>query len=146
MGLFSNIFKSKPKKGVETRVGFFTLTYSKGNKNVWRNSNSERSMSVRGTEFEPDKAQLIFLESLDAEILKLDQKLTERFIYEFKEADLETNFRNWRERFKIIAVEVMLIFQGENYWNITFEDLKEPYAHFTLFMEGHKTTDFSIDT
>jgi hypothetical protein len=146
MGLFSNIFKSKPKKIAETRLGSFTLMYCRKGKNIWSNTNSEVLMSVRGSENEPDNEQLNFLENIYSEIQKLDETITKRFIREFKDADIETNFSNWKERFKIVASEVMLIFQEETYWNITFEDLKEPYAHFTLYIEGQKTTDFSIDT
>lgn len=146
MGLFSNIFKPKPKKIVETQLGSFTLTYSKGNKNIWINNKSGLLMSVRGTANEPDAAQLAFLENIDSEIQKLDEKITKRFLREFKEADLESDFITLKERFKIVAAEIMLIFQQESFWNITFEDLNEPYAHFTLYIEGLKTTDFSIDT
>jgi hypothetical protein len=56
------------------------------------------------------------------------------------------NFSHWSDRFKIAAVEVMLLVEQEAYWNITFEELKEPFAHFTLFIEGERITDFSIDT
>ena len=146
MGLFSNLFKAKPKKIVETQLGSFILTYSKGEKNIWLNNKSQISLSVRGTENEPDIIHLNFLKHINSEIQKLDEKITTRFRQEFKEADLESDFLSWKQRFKIVAVQVMLIFQEEAYWNITFEDLKEPYAHFTLFIEGQKTTDFSIDT
>jgi hypothetical protein len=40
----------------------------------------------------------------------------------------------------------MLFFQNEAYWNITFENLNPPYAHFNPFIEGQKMTDLSIDT
>lgn len=146
MRFFSNIFKPKRKIIVETQLGDFALTYSRGDKNIWTNNTGEFLISVRGTDIEPGKEQLGFLEKVDAEIQKLDEKITKRFIKEFTEAGLKTNFKHWKERFKIVATEVMIIFQEEAFWNITFEDLKEPYAHFTLYIEGLKTTDFSIDT
>lgn len=146
MGIFSNLFKPKTKIVAETALGNFELTYSKRDRNIWTNNKGEFLMSIRGTDKEPDKAQLSFLTNVNVEIQKLDEKITKRFIKEFKEADLETNFTDWKERFKIVATEIMMIFQEEAYWNITFEDLQEPYAHFTLYIEGTRTTDFSIDT
>jgi hypothetical protein len=146
MGLFSNLFKSKSRLVLSTPLGNFTLVYSKRNRNIWTHNNGKFLLSIRGTDNEPDKEQLNFLANVDAEILKLDKKITDRFIAEFRETDLETDFTDWKQRFKVTAVGVMMIFQGEAYWNITFEDSKEPYAHFNLFIEGQKTTDFSIDT
>ena len=146
MGFFSNLFKSKSRLVVSTPLGSFTLAYSKRNRNTWTNNNGKFLLSIRGTDNKPDEEQLNFLSNMDEEIQKLDKKITHRFLEEFREADLETNFMDWKQRFRIVAVGVMTIFQGEAYWNITFEDLKEPHAHFTLFIEGQKTTDFSIDT
>jgi hypothetical protein len=146
MGFFSNFFKPKSRLIVPTPLGNFTLIYSKRNKNTWTNNTSKFLLSLRGTTIEPDKEQLSFLANMDAEIQKLDKKITKRFIAEFREADLETDFLDWQQRFRIVAVEVVMIFQGEAYWNISFEDLKEPNMQFTLFIEGQKTTDFSIDT
>lgn len=83
---------------------------------------------------------------MDNEVEKITVEINKRFIREFKEADLLINFSRWQDRFKIGAAEVMLIFQDETYWNITFEDQHDPFAHFTLYIEGGKTTDFSIDT
>lgn len=146
MGLFSNIFKTKEKRVVETQLGTFTLVYSKRNKNTWSKSSNDITLSIQGTETEPDRAQLKFLESINDEIQKIDPKITKRFIQLFKEADLNVDFTTWRERFKMAAIDVMLIFEGEGYWNITFEDLKEPFTQFTLYIEGQRLTDFSIDT
>jgi hypothetical protein len=146
MGFFSNLFKSKSRLVVSTPLGNFTLAYSKRNRNTWTNNDGKFLLSIRGTGNEPDKEQLNFLANVDVEIQKLDKKITNRFIAEFREAGLETDFTDWKQRFRVVAVGVMMIFQGEAYWNITFEDLKEPHAHFTLFIEGQKTTDFSIDT
>lgn len=146
MGLFSNFFKPKSRLIVSTSLGDFTLVYSKGGRNTWTNNNGKFLLSVRGTALEPAKDQLNFLENVNAEIQILDNIITNRFLNEFKEADLDADFMDWKERFRIVAVGVMMLFQGDAYWNITFEDLKEPYAHFTLFIEGQETTDFSIDS
>jgi len=146
MGLLTSLFGKKTKVIVDTVLGPFTLTYSKRDKNIWVNNNDGLVRSIRGTNDAPDELQITFIKNVDAEIEKLNDIITKRFIREFKEADLPVNFKNWNERFKIGAIDVMLIFEGKAYWNITFEDMQEPYAHFTLYIEGNKTTDFSIDT
>ena len=146
MGLFSRIFKSKQQKTVETQLGPFTLVYSKNGNNIWSNSSSELSLSVQGSDSEPASEQLDFLNNIQLEIANLSDRITKRFIDEFNEAEQEIDFRNWNERFKMVGIDVTMIFQGERFWNITFQDMKTPYAHFTLFIEGQKLTDFSIDT
>lgn len=146
MGLFSNLFKSKPKVTFENPLGLFTLVYSKKNRNTWTNKSGEILLSVRGSTTSPDADQLKFLQEWQIELLKLDDRITKRFVTEFKEAELPIDFTHWKDKFKIVAVEIMLVFEQDVYWNITFEELKEPFAHFTLFIEGEKLTDFSIDT
>jgi hypothetical protein len=145
MGIFSNLFKSKPKATYNTPFGLFTLIYNKRNKNTWSNNRSEVLLSVRGSTIEPDTNQLQFLENWQTEINKLNDRITKRFMREFKDADLPVDFTHWSDKFKIVAVEVMLIFEQEAYWNVTFEELKAPFSHFTLFIEGEKLTDFSIN-
>lgn len=147
MGLFSNIFKSIPKKTFASeKLGNFKLVYSKRNKHLWTNDNSEIPLTVKGTEEYPNDEQISFLTNFKEEVFKLSEGITKKFKSEFREADINTSFKNWEERFKIVGASVMLIFENETYWNITFEDLEEPYTHFTLFIEGEKLTDFSIDT
>lgn len=147
MSFFSNIFKSKPKKTFETKdLGVFTLVYSKKNKNLWSNNNSDCLLTTRGSQDEPDKEHLNFFKSVNTVVDNLSPKITQRFLEEFKEADLDADFVDWKTRFKMVAMEIMVLFEGEAYWNITFEDLKKPFAHFTLYIEGQKLTDFSIDT
>lgn len=145
MNLFS-FFKPKPKMVVETKLGMFTLNYSKKGRNIWGGSTHGIPIYVSGTESQPDIAQINFLENLEAEIEKIDTAISKKFISEFKEAEVEINITKWQERFKLASAEVMLIFEKKAYWNITFEDTNEPYAHFNLFIEGEKLTDFSIDT
>ena len=145
MGLFSKIFKSTTKTISETQSGPFTLVYSKGDKNLWSNDSSEVLKSVRGTTLEPNSEQLAFIENIDHEINQLNDKITHSFICEFKDADEVVNFSNWQERFKMVAVDVESISQGQVYWTITFEDIAEPYAHFNLHIEGQKMNGFSID-
>ncbi|MFT3824171.1 MAG: hypothetical protein QM731_09635 [Chitinophagaceae bacterium] len=146
MGLFSNLFKPKNKIIAATPLGDFELIYSKKNVKTWTKKDGELQISVKGTNTEPDAAQISFLQMLDNEIQKLEAAITKRFLKEFAEADIDAGFTDWKQRFKIVAVGVMIIFEGEAYWNITFEDQEDPYAHFTLYIEGQKTTDFSIDT
>lgn len=147
MGIFSNLFKSKTGKTFASeKFGILTLVYSKGKKNLWTTDFNGLNITIQGTEEEPNAEQLKLLENLDNEIKKLDEKITKKFMEEFSEADLAVDFNHWKDRFEIVGVEIMLIFESEAYWNITFEDLKSPYAHFTLFIEGQRLTDFSIDT
>ncbi len=47
---------------------------------------------------------------------------------------------------EIVGASVMTSFENDAFWTITLEDMDEPFAHFTLFIEGQKLTDFSIDT
>jgi hypothetical protein len=103
-------------------------------------------MSVRGTEFQPERAQLEFLENIDKKILDLNDEISSKFIQAFKEADMEIDFTTWQERFKLEEVQVLHVHGDDTHWNITFEDMKEPYAQFTLTIEGEKVTDFYIDT
>ena len=146
MGLFSNLFRSKPKPTCDTPLGSFTLIYSSKFKNTWSNNNKDILLSVQGSTTEPNAAQVMFLENWQAELSKLDERITKRFIREFKDADLPFDFTHWSSKFKIVAVDVMLLVEQDTYWNLTFEQINEPFAHFTLFIEGGKLTDFSIDT
>lgn len=146
MGLLSNLFKSKPKTTCETPLGLFTLVYSNKFKNTWSNDSAEVSLSVQGSKTEPDTRQLKFLEGWQAELSRLDERITKRFKREFEDAGLTFNFTHWKKKFKIVGVDVMLLIDEEAYWNITFEEVEEPFTHFTLFIEGEKLTDFSIDT
>jgi hypothetical protein len=147
MGFFSNIFKPKVTKTfVSNNLGTFTLVYSKGNKNLWSNDNASFPLTVQGTVDNPDAGQILFLENFNNELLKLNDKITSKFKYEFTEANLDASFSSWNQRFKLVSASVMVIFENEAYWNITFEDLKTPFVHFTLYIEGQKLTDFSIDT
>ncbi|HYK46190.1 MAG TPA: hypothetical protein VEV83_13515 [Parafilimonas sp.] len=146
MGLFSFTHKREPERVVETSLGPFTLAYSKDNRNIWTNRTGRLAMSVRGTEFQPERAQLEFLENIDKKILDLNDEISSKFIQAFKEADMEIDFTTWQERFKLEEVQVLHVHGDDTHWNITFEDMKEPYAQFTLTIEGEKVTDFYIDT
>lgn len=146
MGLLSYFFKSKPKPTYDTSIGEFTLIYSSKFKNTWSNNSDDILLSVQGSTVEPDAAQIRFLANWQAELNRLDERITARFIREFKEADLAIDFTHWSNKFKIVAVYVMLLVEQDSYWNITFEAINEPFTHFTLFIEGEKLTDFSIDT
>jgi hypothetical protein len=146
MGLFSSIFGTNTKTTFDTQLGLFVLVFSKRNKNIWKLNSNGLVISVRGTDKEPDEIQIRFLENLSEEVQKIDDKITSRFTKEFADADLEGTFTNWKQRFKIVAIEIMATIQDQTYWNITFEDLEEPFAQFTLYIEGLDITDFSIDT
>ena len=145
MGLFSKFLKST-KAVVETESGVFTLVYSKGGKNIWSNSSTELTKSVKGTTSEPDIVQLAFIKNTDHEVEQLSEKLTHFFIAQFKEADVEANFSTWQERFKLISVDVEDIVNAQTYWTISFEDRLTPYAHFNLHLEGQEIKDMSMDT
>ncbi|RQH27422.1 hypothetical protein D5R40_27850 [Okeania hirsuta] len=87
------------------------------------------------------------MKSIKKEIEKLSPEITKKFLKEFREAELPTNFNSWEERFKIVGLEVMMIYENGAYWNLTLADTKEPYAHFTIFIEAGKINpDFAIDT
>lgn len=147
MGFFSDIFRSKPNKTfLCDKLGVFTLVYSKRNKNLWTNDNLKIPLTVEGTEERPYEEQITFFTNFNDEVNKLSTKITKKFKYEFREAELDDSFNTWEDRFEIVGASVMEYFENEAYWNITFEDKKEPFAHFTLFIEGQKLTDFSIDT
>lgn len=145
MKLFS-FLRSKPKLVVDTKLGPFTLVYSKKGRNTWAGKFNEITLSVRGSESLPDMEQIAFLENFELEINKLDSAITKKFRTEFFEAGFEVDFQRWQERFKLISADIMVIFEGKAYWNVTMADQKEPYAHFTLFIEVDKLTDLAIDT
>lgn len=63
MGLFSTLFKSKPKKLAETRLGSFKLIYSENGKNKWSTVKNEPILTVQGSSDAPDNSHLIFLKT-----------------------------------------------------------------------------------
>lgn len=146
MGLFSNLFKRKVSKVIETQLGLFTLLHTGKDKSTWSNNDTVYAVAVRGTEDGPYPDQLKFLENIKREIQQLREQITKKFWEEFREADIEIDFTNWEERFKMVALDVIAITAAGACWSITFEDLKQPYAHFNLFIEGQQLTGFSIDT
>ena len=147
MGFFSQLLKPKETREVLVEgLGYFRLVYSKKNRNIWTSELNGLQVSVMGSEEAPNKPQTEFLKNLEAEIKALDAVIVKKFKREFKEAEMPADFTHWSERFKLDAVEIMMIHEGEAYWNLAFNDLESPYAIFTLFFEGDKATDFSIDT
>ena len=146
MGLFSKIFKSSTRTVFETPHGPFMLVYSNKTKNLWSNNSTGILKTVRGTASEPDSQQIDFLKNIDNEIGQLDDKINQNFIDQFNEAEETVDFKDWQERFKLTAIDIEVIDQGLPHWSITFEDQREPYAHFNLYIEGQETRGFSIDT
>ena len=147
MGFFSQWFKPKLTKEVFVDdPGSFKLVYSKKKRNIWTTELKGIHVSVMGSEEAPNKPQTEFLKNMEAEIKALDTVIGKKFKSIFKEAEMPADFNHWSERFKLNAVEVMMIHGGEAYWNLAFDDLKSPYPIFTLFFEGPKATDFSMDT
>lgn len=148
MGLFSKIFGTKAKTITydHPQLGVFTKMYSNGGRNLWNCSGRDISFTLRGSEYEPFEEHLEFLMKAEKEIEKLHSAISQRFIEEFEDADLEVQFSDWEEMFKIVAIEVEKIIQGKTFWIVTFEQLNEPFAHFNLHIEGQELKDFSIDT
>lgn len=145
MKLFS-LFKPKPKLVVDTRLGPFTLVYSKNGRNTWSGNFDEITITVKGSEIQPDLKQIAFLADFKQEINKLDLAITKKLKTVLSEAGFHAAFQIWQDRFKLISADVMVCLEKEAFWNITLADQHEPYAHFTLFIEGNKLTDVSIDT
>lgn len=146
MSFLLNIFKAKPKPFVVTQLGRFNLTYSKGDKNIWTNSSNGFLITVKGSNEGPDPVQLSFFQNINELIKKLDNKIYAAFINEFRDSDLDQKLIRWEERFKIVSVSIIVMDEEGIQWNITFEQLKEPFAHFVLHMKGLETNGFSIDT
>jgi len=147
MGFFSQLFKPREIKEVLVAdLGSFKLVYSKKGRHLWTAELNGIHISVLGSEEAPNRLQTDFLKNLDREIKSLDATITKKFKHEFKEAGQPVNFNDWRERFKLDGVEIMMMHQGQAYWGLEFADQQSPYAVFTLFFEGSKATDFSIDT
>lgn len=148
MGLFSKLFQSPPKPEFETRLGVFIRTYSKRGKNLWLNNDSNGvSITVRGTETEPYPDHLNLIGEWSKAITALNKDLTKKFKREFSQAELEHNFNEWQERFKLVAIEVITVLDDDDLWSATFEDKQKPFAHFTIFIENMKINpDFAIDT
>jgi hypothetical protein len=89
---------------------------------------------------------------LNEELLKRDEAITQQFISLLSEAGMAIDFTRWQERFKLVSADMLLIVIGESeeenvvHWNVVFEDQKDPFAHFTLYIEGEAFGGFSIDT
>lgn len=131
----------------ENNIGAFELVYSKHNKNFWSINDHNFEKTIRGTKNEPFLEHINFLKTVDSEIEMLSRNITNKFIKEFKEAKLDVDFDVWSKRFLLVSLDVMLITDEEICWNITFEDKKSPFYHFTVFIEnGQIENDFSIDS
>lgn len=147
MGILSKLFGGKTTKTYEhPQLGVFTLAYSKGGRSLWSSSGQPTTFTACGSEHEPFKEHLNFLEKATNEIEELHKAISQRFIHEFKEAGLEANFSDWKEKFRMADIIVEDILQGEPFWTVVFEQLEEPYAHFNLHLEGREPKDFSIAT
>lgn len=147
MGILSRIFKKKVEKIVDTPIGPFTLTYSRGNKHIWVNSSSDILFSVRGTTDSPNAEQLKFLTNIENKVAVLNEQITKKFKIEFSDAGLSNNFKTWKDRFGLVSIEVIAILEEADLWSITFEDKESPYAHYSIFIEDDSiNSDFSIET
>jgi len=147
MGIFSNLFKPKFKPTVETDYGLFILIYNKNGNILWSKDGTEIPMTVKGNDKEPNEDQIKFLSNIKDEVNQLSDKISDKFIKEFKEAEIPIKFKKWDERFKLVGIEIIMVLENVTYWNITFQDSKTPFAHFTIFIEGDWINpDFSIDT
>ncbi|MCI5058979.1 MAG: hypothetical protein MRY83_22890 [Flavobacteriales bacterium] len=147
MGLLNNLFSSKHQPEVTNPdFGPVKLIFSKRDKHIWSGRHKDVIFSVRGTNREPDEKHLKIIKNINYHLNILGPKINRKFVKEFSAADLEIDMENWPDRFELRSVEIMMIFENEIYWNITFQDKKDPFAHFTLFVEGDRLTDFAIDT
>ncbi|WP_312075571.1 hypothetical protein [Chryseobacterium sp.] len=145
MGLF-NFFKKEPEKTFQSNIGIFKLVKGKSAQRIWLNKEDSILFSVTGNENNPDLDHINFLENHSVELEKIDDKITKKFIDLFKEAELDINFKHWKERFKINTITTFVIEPENNFWEISFEDLKSPFYHFNLTVENGSLTDFSIDS
>ena len=146
MGLFSKLFKPSTPRIFETASGNFTLLYSKSNRHIWSCQSSDVVITLGGTAFEPNATQLSFVSTFADTVAELNDQLTLYLSNQFDEAGIAHEFSEWQQGFKIIALDVTGKAEEKYYWNITLEDLSEPYAHFVLFIEGQRIIDFSMDT
>lgn len=146
MGLLSNLFRKKPAKSATTSLGTFELVYDKPDKRIWSNHDREPPFSVGGSADSPDPEHIELLASFEDRLAALSDGISERFRTELREAEVNAEFGSWRDRFKVVGADVRDLHEGEAYWSITFEDRESPYYQFTLFIEGDRLTDFSIDS
>ncbi|WP_262148893.1 hypothetical protein [Chryseobacterium foetidum] len=145
MGLF-NFFKKEPEKTFQSNIGIFKLVKGKSSKRIWLNNQNLILFSVNGNENNPDLNHINFLDSYSTELDKIDDKITTKFINLLKEAELESDFNHWKERFKINAITTFIIERENKFLEISFQDLKSPFYHFNLTVENENLTDFSIDS
>jgi hypothetical protein len=148
MKLLSKLFKAKPRKTFEVPdIGPFTLDYSSKAKNSWSIESDDVLIVVRGSVDEPFAEHLSFIRKIDSEIQKFSDRISEKFRTAFLEAEQDVHFQKWEDAFRIEAIEITLVHEGDVYWNVTFEQLDAPYYHFTIFVEGNILgPDFAIDS
>lgn len=146
MGLFSKLFGGILKATYDhPQLGRFTLVYSKNGRNLWVSSKAPY-LGALGSKDEPYREHLEFLRIAESEVAKLNHIILKRFLDFYEEAEEEIRFSDWKEKFKIEAIDVESIQEGKPYWNITFEELHEPYYHYILYFEGQEPKDISIDS
>ena len=145
MGLF-DFFKKEPEKTFQTKLGIFKLNKTKSSTKIWTNNLNPIFYSARGNELTPDTNSINFLENINSELEILNEKFTNKFLSLFKEADLEIDFKNWTEKYKIIAINVISAENENRIWELTFQELESPFYHFTTTIENKNLSDFAIDS
>ncbi len=145
MGLF-NLFKKEPEKIFQTEIGIFKLNNVKSSNKIWVNNENPILCTVHGNESNPNFNSIKFLNNINSELEALNETITDKFLALFKEADLDIDFKNWKEKYKIIGINIINVENGNKTWELTFQELQSPYYHFTTLVENQNLSDFTFDS
>lgn len=101
--------------------------------------------AVAGTEQAPFIELVDFIGRLDVELNNIEEPLNNRFLLLLEEAGLDVSFTSWRQRYKTEAIQVYAATPEHTVWDVTFEELNEPYAHFSTTVTNGQLSDFAMD-
>lgn len=144
MGLF-NFLKRTPAPTFETACGVFTRQRSKSPEKFWTCMQNGIFYAVAGTEQAPFIELVDFIGRLDVELNNIEEPLNHRFRLLLEEAGLDVSFTSWRQRYKTEAIQVYAATPEHTVWDVTFEELNEPYAHFSTTVTNGQLSDFVMD-
>lgn len=149
MGIF-DFFKPKRKKKFSTNFGTFVLIDENGG--LWVNDNDEDGIEycIKGNAEMPDLEQVEFMKNIDAEILKLDEKINEKIIFLYQnESDLHLNFTHWKEKFSIFSYQIHKFEKKHIVWEFAMSknhiDEPDVYLDFIFTIENGEIKNVSID-